>query len=103
MLGVSLWLAMLGLGLGMKNPMIFTEFSFCIVAISGSIVVGFASMLPGGLGSRELALIYMLALFFITHPIEGAEPEALAIVIVAVHRIISILAELTVSAILAAR
>lgn len=98
MLGVSLWLTMIGLGFGMKNVSIFTELSFCTLAISGSIVVGFASMLPGGFGSRELTLMYMLTLFFTTHPIEGIEPMAIAIAIAAVHRLVSILSELIVSA-----
>jgi len=55
---------MIGVGFGMKNESIITELAFCTLAISGSIVVGFASMLPGGLGGRELALIYMLTLFY---------------------------------------
>ena len=100
MLGGSLWLTMIGLGFGMKNPSIVTELSFCTLAISGSIVVGFASMLPGGFGSRELALIYMLSLFFATHPVDGTAPEAIAIAIASVQRLISILAELIVSALL---
>jgi len=101
MLGVSLWLTKIGLGFGMNNESIVTELSFCVLAISGSIVVGFASMLPGGFGSRELALMYLLNLFFTTHPIEGLEPMAIALIIVTVHRMISILSELTVSVLLA--
>jgi len=100
MLGISLWLTMTGLGFGMNNESIITELSFCTLAISGSIVVGFASMLPGGFGSRELALMYLLTLFFTTHPIEGTDPKVIALIIVTVHRILSILSELTVSALL---
>lgn len=101
MLGISLWLTMLGLGFGMKTGSITTELSFCALSISGSIVVGFASMLPGGFGSRELALMYLLTLFFTTHQIEGADPKVVALIVATVHRIISILSELTLSAILA--
>jgi uncharacterized membrane protein YbhN (UPF0104 family) len=103
MLGTGLWLTMIGLGFAMKNPhhWIFTDLSFCTLAISGSIVAGFASMLPGGLGGRELALIYLLRLYFTTHPVDDIAPEAIAIAIAAVQRLISILAELTVSAVLA--
>jgi uncharacterized membrane protein YbhN (UPF0104 family) len=101
MLGVSLWLTMTGLGFGMKTPSIMTELSFCTLAISGSMVIGFASMLPGGFGSRELALIFMLTLFFTTHRLEGVEPEAAAIAIATIQRVISILSELAVSAVLA--
>jgi uncharacterized membrane protein YbhN (UPF0104 family) len=102
MLGISLWLTMTGLGFAMQNPhhWIFTDLSFCTLAISGSIVVGFASMLPGGFGSRELALIYMLTLFFTTHPVGEIDAEAMAIAITAVQRLISILSELAVSAVL---
>ena len=100
MLGGSLWLTMLGLGFGMQNPSIVTELSFCTLAISGSIVVGFASMLPGGFGSRELALIYMLTLFFTTHPIGELEPTVIAIAVATVQRLVSILAELVVSVVL---
>ena len=99
MLGASLWLTMTGLGFGMQNTSILTAWVFCILAISGSIVAGFASMLPGGFGGRELVLIHMLTLFFTTHPI-GANPEAIAIAVAAVHRLISILSELVVSALL---
>ena len=98
MLGVSLWLTMLGLGFGMKNPSVVTELSFCTLAISSSVVVGFASMLPGGFGSRDLALVYMITLFLATHPIEGLAPEAMAFAIATVQRLLSIIAELVVSA-----
>ena len=101
MLGVSLWITVIGLGFGMKHESVITELSFCTLAISGSIVVGFASMLPGGFGSREYALWWLLMLFFTTHPIEGTDPNVIALIIPAVHRIISILSELTVSAMLA--
>ena len=101
MLGVSLWLTMIGMGFGMNHEQIITELSFCTSAISGSIVVGFASMLPGGFGTREYALLSLLALFYATHPIEGTDPKVIALIIVTVHRILSILAELTVSAVLA--
>jgi len=99
MLGFSLWLTILGFG--MESKSFFTELSYCTLAISGAIVLGFASMLPGGFVARELVLVYFLGLFFATHPVGDFEPEGLAIVIAAVYRIISILAELFVSAMLA--
>ena len=98
MLGVSLWLMMQGLG--MKSESVITELPFCILAISLSIVVGFASMLPAGLGSREMVMILVLTSFFATHPIGATAPEAVATAIVAAHRVMSILSELTISAML---
>ena len=97
MLGVSLWLTMQGLGV--KSESIMTELPFCILAVSLSIVAGFASMLPAGLGSREAVMIFVL---IATPPIGLLESAGgVAIVVVTVHRIISILSELTISAILA--
>ena len=98
MLGFSLWLTMLGFG--MKSESILAELPFCTLAISVSIVIGFASMLPGGFGTRELSLAYFLTLFFTTHPVGDLDPNVFAIVIAAVYRIISILAELITSAML---
>jgi len=99
MLGISLWLTTQGLG--MRSESVITELPFFILAISLSIVAGFASMLPAGLGSREAVMIFVLTAFFATHPTGAIEPSGIAIVVVAVHRIISILSELTVSAMLA--
>jgi len=99
MLGVSLWLTMQGLGI--KSESVITELPFFILAISLSIVAGFVSMLPAGLGSREAVMILVLATFFATHPTGAIEPLGTAIIVATVHRIISILSELTVSAILA--
>ena len=99
MLGVSLWLTMLGLG--MKSESVIAELPFCILAISLSIVAGFASMLPAGLGSREAVMILVLTTFFAVLPIGAAAAAIPPIVIVTVHRIVSILSELTVSAMLA--
>ena len=96
MLGVSLWLTMLGLGV--KSESFLTELPFCILAISLSIVAGFASMLPAGLGSREAVLLFVL---IATPPIGVLESTGIAVVVVTVHRVISILSELTVSAVLA--
>jgi uncharacterized membrane protein YbhN (UPF0104 family) len=97
MLGFSLWLTMLGFG--MKSESVIAELPTCILAVSLSIVAGFASMLPAGLGSREAVMIFVL---IATPPIGLLESAGgVAIVVVTVHRIISLLSELTVSAILA--
>ena len=104
MLGVSLWLVMQGLG--MESKSVIDELPVCILAISFSVVLGFASMIPGGLGVREMAMVIVLAPLVATHPI-GTAPTGedtstlVAIAIVAAHRVMSILSELTISAILA--
>jgi len=99
MLGVSLWLTMQGLGIESKS--VITELPICVLAISLSIVIGFASMLPAGLGSREAVMILVLTPLVAVHPMGAAAPTAVAIAIVTAHRVMSILAELTISAILA--
>ena len=97
MLGVSLWLTMLGLG--MTSESVLNELPYCILAISCAVVFGFITMLPGGLGTRDIALLMILTPFFTAHPIEGIEAADMALVIVVVQRIISILSELAVSAV----
>ena len=99
MLGVSLWLTMLGFG--MESTSIFTEVLLCILAVSMAVVFGFATPIPGGLGAREGAMVLILAPYFAANPIGTADPEALAFVIAAVQRVVSILAELTISVLLA--
>jgi uncharacterized membrane protein YbhN (UPF0104 family) len=99
MLGVSLWLVMQGLG--MKSESIIIELPICILAISFSVVLGFASMMPAGAAVREWAMALVLTPFFATHPIGEIAPEVVAIAIVIAHRVMSIISELTISAILA--
>jgi len=99
MLGVSLWLIMQGLGIESKSVM--NELPICILAISLSIVVGFASMLPAGLGSREAVMVLVLTPLVAAHPLGAEAPTAIAIAIATAHRVMSILSELTISAILA--
>jgi len=99
MLGFSLWLTMRGLG--MESQSFFAELLFCTAAISVSIVVGFASMLPAGLGAREMVLRHLLILFLISHPVAGLDAPVMALVIALVFRLISILAELAISAVFA--
>ena len=98
-LGVSLWFTMLGFG--MKSESLLMELPVCTLAISFSMVLGFASMIPGGFAVREAAMVAVLVPFFTSHPIGGIDPMILATVLVVVLRIISILSELAVSAVLA--
>ena len=100
MLGVSLWLTMLGLG--MTSESILTELLYCTLAISCAMVFGFITMLPGGLGTREWAMAAILVPFFAANPIGGIDSVTMAAVIVTVLRFISVLSELAVSAVLVA-
>ena len=98
MLGVSLWLTMLGFG--MKSESIFTELPYCTMTIAFSVVLGFASMIPAGFGVRGWAMSMILVPFFVVHSVGTIDPTVMAGVIVTVHRIISIFSESVVSGIL---
>ena len=97
MLGVSLWLIMQGVGI--QSQSVFHDVLFCILTVSAAMVFGFATPIPGGLGARELAALYLLVPFFLAHPnmIGDNDPVAMAIVIVFLQRIIAILSELILS------
>jgi uncharacterized membrane protein YbhN (UPF0104 family) len=103
MLGVSYWLTMQGLG--MQSNAAFHDILFCTLAVSMAMVFGFATPIPGGLGARELVGVFLLVPFFQAHPqtIGVIAPEAMAFAVVTVQRVISILSELTVSALLSLR
>ena len=100
MLGVSLWITMLGLGI--QSNGVFHDVLYCTLTVSMAVVLGFATPVPGGLGAREAAMVLFLVPFFVAHPqmIGTADPTGMAIVIATVQRMISILSELAVSAIL---
>jgi uncharacterized membrane protein YbhN (UPF0104 family) len=100
MLGTSLWLIMQGIGI--QSQAVLRDIMFCTLTVSTAMVFGFATPIPGGLGARELVAIHLLVPFFLAHPdmLGDNTAEAMAIVIVAVQRIISIFSELTISAIL---
>jgi len=101
MLGINLWLIMLGFGL--ESQSIVMELLYCTLAVSMAVVLGFATLIPAGFGSREVVAVFILAPFFQTHPLPIGvdDPVVMAGVVVAVQRIISILSELTVAALLA--
>jgi uncharacterized membrane protein YbhN (UPF0104 family) len=103
MLGTSLWLTMQGLG--MQSTAMFHDLMFCTLTVSMAVVFGFVTPIPGGFGARELVILLLLAPFYTRHPqtVADMDPEAMAIAVGAVYRIVSILSELTVSALLARR
>lgn len=105
-LGLSLWATIRGIGIE-TGPVLDNLPRFTLAAAL-SVVLGFVLMIPGGIGVREFAMAQVLILYFVhLLMIGGMEyPEALetakvqAIVAAAVQRGISIVAELTVSALL---
>jgi uncharacterized membrane protein YbhN (UPF0104 family) len=76
---------------------------FCTLVVSMGMVSGFATPIPGGFGARELVMGVLLVPFFKARPhmIGDIDPMAMAVAITTVQRLISILTELTISALLA--
>lgn len=102
LLGVSLWASIRGLGFE-TGPLV-THLPRFTAAMALSTVLGFLAMIPGGLGVREWALTQLLTLYFAGLTLHGADaalrPETIAFVAAAMQRLLSILAELAVSAVL---
>ncbi len=107
-LGLSLWATILGVGI---DPGLLSEhLPRFVLAAALSVVLGFVLMIPGGIGVREAAMASVLTVYFVNLAMSNnpemsfADAEALAlgqgIVIAAVQRVISILAELLASAVL---
>ncbi|GHT10134.1 membrane protein [Planctomycetales bacterium] len=95
MLGLSVWAALRGIGIDVS----LAELPRFIAAAAFSIVLGFITMVPGGLGVREFALAQILVFYFATVP-GIMEPTLAAITVAGVQRLVSIIAELVVSAML---
>ena len=97
--GLSLWCTVKGLGLEPEPIVALPKY----IAISAmSVVLGFVLMLPGGFGAREWVLIQFLApMFAASLAASGGDPtlaEGFAIAAAGAQRIVSILAELAISA-----
>lgn len=100
-LGVSLWGTMKGIGIEVDLHIV-TLLRFT-AAMSLSVVLGFLAMLPGGLGVREWVLAQLLTLYFMGMSEvqrSGLNPEAIGIIVAATHRVISIIAELFIAAVM---
>ena len=87
--GLCLWAALRAIGQGPTDPL--AAWPLHIAAMSLSVVAGFFTMIPGGLGSRDVVLTQLLA------PTYGAAPAALAAIFL---RLISLVSEALVSTIL---
>jgi uncharacterized membrane protein YbhN (UPF0104 family) len=58
-LGLSLWATLRAIGVKELNPIY--ELPRLVAAVALAVVAGFVSMLPGGLGVRDLALVQLLS------------------------------------------
>jgi uncharacterized membrane protein YbhN (UPF0104 family) len=97
LLGLSLWASIRGIGIE-AEPLLDVLPRFTLAA-AFSMVLGFVLMVPGGLGVREFAMAQVLITYFAAHP-SDADPASQAIVVAGVQRIVSILTELFISALL---
>lgn len=80
--GVSLWLILKGLP---DVSVIPGDYWLCLTCVTLSTAVGFASLLPGGLGVRELVMIPLLSTRF--------DPAVVVVAVVAI-RIVWLISEL---------
>ncbi|MGB2500324.1 MAG: lysylphosphatidylglycerol synthase transmembrane domain-containing protein [Mariniblastus sp.] len=86
--GLSLWMVLKGLP---ETAVSISDFSLAMVCVSLATVAGFVSLLPGGLGVRELVMIPLLGSQF------GAVTAIVAAIVI---RVIWLTAELATSGII---
>ncbi len=84
--GLSLWATIYALGEAKGGPL--TDWSIHTAAVTLGVVAGFLTLIPGGFGARELALVYLLK------PNYG---EAVALVSTIVLRLVWLAAEVILS------
>jgi uncharacterized membrane protein YbhN (UPF0104 family) len=85
--GLSLWLVLRGLP---DVSIAWEDYWLCLTCVTLSTAVGFASLLPGGLGVRELVMIPLLSTRF---------DAAIVVVAVVAIRIVWLISELLTAAI----
>jgi glycosyltransferase 2 family protein len=90
LMGLSLWATARAAGFHARLGLV-DEMGFCTVAVAMSVVGGFLSFLPGGLGVREMALLKILTYVY------GADGALVASI---VSRLVWVVAELTVATLL---
>ena len=95
-LGLCLWASIRGIGV--ETGPIAEHLPQFVLAAALSVVVGFVLMIPGGAGVREFVLANVLVSYFAGLPETTADATVWAIIIAAMQRMISIFAELFISA-----
>jgi uncharacterized membrane protein YbhN (UPF0104 family) len=100
MLGIFVWLTMQGIG--MQGHAVVHDVMFCTLVVSMGTVFGFATLIPGGFGARELMMGVLLVPFFTAHPqtVGDIDPTAMAVAVSVVQRLLSIITELIIAAML---
>lgn len=104
-LGICLWASIHGVGFD-PGPLL-DNLPRLTGAVAMAMVLGFLAMIPAGFGVREGVLVMLLTSYFTTWAVTDSDtigstitPEAIALVITAIQRLISIFTELIVSAVL---
>ncbi len=87
--GLSLWAALRGMGENSLSPI--GDLPFLTMIVSISVVAGFISMIPAGLGSRDLVMVTLMKLRL---------TEAVAVGSTIILRLVWLAAELAISAVL---
>jgi uncharacterized membrane protein YbhN (UPF0104 family) len=94
--GASLWAAIRAIGVNDANLM--ADLPLYTATIALAVVLGFVSMLPAGLGVRDVALMQLLAPHLET--LASNQGQLLAFVAVIVLRLIWLVAETTLAAVM---
>ncbi|MCL2347010.1 MAG: lysylphosphatidylglycerol synthase domain-containing protein [Planctomycetaceae bacterium] len=98
-LGVSLWATIKGVGISSED--FWQHIPRFVAATALSTVAGFLSMIPGGMGVREMVLSELMNRYFqiVVLP-TGLTPKVAGLVVAGVSRLVMIFSELAVSALL---
>ncbi len=94
--GASLWAAVRAIGV--ENTNLITDLPLYTATVALAVVLGFVSMLPAGVGVRDVALMELLAPHL--EQLVPQKGQLLALVAVVVLRLIWLTAEVVLSAIL---
>ncbi len=94
--GVSLWAVLMGIGIDQYS---LAESIVALTATSAlAVVAGFASLIPGGFGVRDVVLIKMLGPFLAAASVSNVEAAALSTAVLL--RLVWLVAELAAAALL---
>ena len=92
LLAYSLWAVLLGLGITGIDAI--THLPYFLAAVSMAIVAGFLSMIPGGAGVREFLISVLLGHFYFAEVLHLPLPDATALGVAVVLRLVWLVAEL---------
>ncbi len=84
--------------IGVDNTSLWTDLPIYTATVALAVALGFASMLPAGVGVRDIALLQLLAPYL--EQLQPAQGQLLALVAVIVLRLVWLGTELMASAVL---